>query len=191
MRRSMIVAFTALSLALFLIPAAPAAAGELAGVGMPDTATAGGQDLVLNGMGLRSKYFFKVYVAGLYLPEKTTSADAVLGADAPRQLVMHFVRSVDKGAICEGWTEGLEANTPSASAELKAQFDTLCSYMEDVKDGDAYTFTYLPGEGTQVELKGASKGTIPGKEFADALFRCWIGAKPGPGETFKKNLLGG
>ena len=28
------------------------------------------------------------------------------------------------------------------------------------------------------------------KEFADALFKSWIGPKPGPGEGFKKNLMG-
>ncbi len=34
------------------------------------------------------------------------------------------------------------------------------------------------------------KGTLGDKAFADALFSCWIGKKPGPGENFKKGLLG-
>ena len=29
-----------------------------------------------------------------------------------------------------------------------------------------------------------------GKTFADALFACWIGPEPGPGEGFKEDLLG-
>lgn len=180
-----------LALALALVSAAPATAGELAGVDMPDRVSAGDQELVLNGMALRSKFIFKVYVAGLYLPEKTTSADAVLGADQPRHLVMQFVRSVDSGAICDGWYEGLEANTPDAGADLRADFDTLCEYMEDVGSGDSYVFTYLPDSGTTVEVKGQEKGVIAGKAFADALFACWIGPKPGPGEGFKSDLLGG
>jgi hypothetical protein len=52
------------------------------------------------------------------------------------------------------------------------------------------TLTYVPGTGTTIDIAGVSKGTIAGKEFADALLRCWIGPKPGPGEGFKKNLLG-
>jgi hypothetical protein len=41
-----------------------------------------------------------------------------------------------------------------------------------------------------VDVKGVTKGTIPGKPFADGLFKAWIGPKPGPGEGFKKQLLG-
>ena len=185
MMRTLIAALLAVALA------APAVAGQLAGVTLPDTATVGEQNLVLNGMAIRKKFFVKVYVAGLYLGEKSTSAEAVLGADAPRRGVMQFVYGVGKGKVCEGWDEGLEANTPNASAELKKQFETLCSYMEDVKDGDQVVFTYVPESGTEIAVKGASKGTIPGKAFADALFGCWIGPKPGPGEDFKKALLGG
>lgn len=167
----------------------PASAGELAGVKMADSVDVGGHQLVLNGMGLRTKLIFKVYVAGLYLPAKQSDAAAILAADAPRHVVMEFVRSVDKGKICDGWKEGLEANTPGASAEVKKQFDTLCSWLQDVKSGDQYVYTYIPGQGTEVSLKGTSLGTLEGKEFADALFSCWLGKEP-PGEDFKKGLLG-
>jgi chalcone isomerase-like protein len=176
-----------LSLALVL----PAAAGTLAGVSMPDQGDAAGTKVVLNGMALRSKLMFKVYVAGLYLPSKETSGDKVLASDGTRQMVMQWVRSVGKDPICEGWYEGLEANTPNAPAELKKDFDTLCSWMGEVKNGDRFVFTYVPGTGTSVEVAGQSKGTIAGKPFADALFACWIGPKPGPGEDFKQALLGG
>ena len=59
-------------LALFL--ALPAAAGTLAGVTLPDKADVDGKSLVLNGMGLRKKLVIKVYVGGLYLPQKEKSA---------------------------------------------------------------------------------------------------------------------
>jgi Chalcone isomerase-like len=171
--------------------AAPAAAGSLAGVSMPEGASVSGQDLVLNGMALRKKFFVKVYVAGLYLPAKATAAEAVLGSDGPRRMVMHWVYGVGKEKICEGWDEGLAANTPNASAELRGDFERLCALMADADKGDEFVFTYLPGTGTEVAVKGESKGTIEGKAFADALLACWIGPKPGPGEDFKAALLGG
>jgi len=59
-----------------------------------------------------------------------------------------------------------------------------------VKDKEEMTFTYVPGSGTEVTIAGKVKGTIAGKEFADALLRAWIGPKPGPGEGFKKDILG-
>jgi hypothetical protein len=161
------------------------------GVSLPRRLDLEGHALILNGTATRKKFIVKVYVAGLYLPARESDAEKILGADEPRHLVMQFVHDVDKGKMCNAWNEALANNTPDASAELKAQFETLCGYMEDIKKGEQFAFTYLPGEGTRVQVKGAPKGTIEGKAFADALFKAWIGPKPGPGEGFKKQLLGG
>ena len=53
--------------------------GNLAGVTMSNTAKAGDTTLHLNGMGLRTKSFLKVkiYVAGLYVEQKSTKADTL------------------------------------------------------------------------------------------------------------------
>lgn len=176
--------------ATVLAGAFPAAAAELAGVALADSAEAGGQKLVLNGMGLREKFFIDVYVAGLYLPSKQRSGEAVLDADTPRRLVMHFTYDVSKDQVCEAWNESLAANRPNASAALKKDFETLCSYMADVAEAEQMAFTYVPGEGTTIEVKGQEKGTVAGKDFADALFASWIGDHPATGKL-KKGLLGG
>lgn len=182
--------FAAPAVVALALLAAPVAAGTLAGVTMPDTVKAGDHELVLNGMALRSKAIFKVYVAGLYLPATEHDAKKVIDADQPRRMVMHWVRNVDKAAICEGWTEGLEANTPGASAEVKKNFEALCGLMQEAKTGDRFSFTYLPGTGTAVAINDQVKGTLGAKPFADALLACWIGAHPGPGEAFREALLG-
>ena len=172
-------------------PALPVDTGQtVSGVTMPETIEVDGQTLSLNGMALRKKFIVKVYVAGLYVATKSSSEEEILRADAPRRMVMHFVRGVDKKKICDGWNEGLEKNTPDASAALKDQFTELCGLMADIQNGQAFVFTYVPEKGTAVEVAGEEKGTIAGKEFADALLACWIGPKPGPGGGFKKNLLG-
>jgi hypothetical protein len=185
---------------VLVAPAPPIAVGSLQdtsqtvtrdGVSLPRQVAVEGRELVLNGTATRKKFIVKVYVAGLYLPTRESDADKILGADEPRRLVMQFVHDVDKGKMCNAWNEALANNTPAASAELKEQFETLCGYMEDIKKGEQFVFTYLPGAGTRIEVKGAAKGTIEGKAFADALFKAWIGPKPGPGEGFKKQLLGG
>jgi len=176
-------------LSLFL--ALPAAAGTLAGITLPDKAEVKGQSLVLNGMGLRKKFVIKVYVGGLYLPQKEKSAAKVMGADAPRRMVLHFIYDVSKDQMCDAWNEGLEQNTPNASAEVKKAFATLCGWMDGVGEGNRLVMTYLPGEGTTVEINGKAKGTLPGKAVADAILATWIGPDPAPGEDFKKAVLGG
>jgi hypothetical protein len=175
---------------LVLLFVAPVLAGTLKGITLPDTLTIDGQTLVLNGMALRKKVIFKVYVAGLYLPAKEKNSETILAADQTRCTVMHFLRSVDAGKISEAWFDGLQANTPNHSPELKKLFDTLAGLMEDLQEGDKLVFTYRPGTGTEVKVKGKIKGTLGDKAFADALFACWIGKKPGPGEVFKNDLLG-
>jgi len=178
------------AIALVVAMAAPLYAAELNGVTSPDTVSVNGKTLVLNGMGQRKKAFIKVYVGSLYLPQKMKGSAAIIGADTERRMVMEFQRGVDKGKICNAWDEGLVNNTANVTEELKTQFKTLCSYMADVSEGGKYIFTYIPGTGTQVEVNGAMKGTIPGKDFADALFKCWIGPNP-PNADFKAALVAG
>jgi Chalcone isomerase-like len=176
---------------LALTLALPANAGTLAGVTLPDKADAGGQTLVLNGLGLRSKLFIKVYVGGLYLPQKEKDAAKVLSGDTPRRMVMHFLYSVNKDQMCDAWKEGLEENTPKAPADVKKEFQTLCSWMEPIPKGHELVLTYVPGTGTTVEVNGKSKGTLPGKATSDAILNTWIGPDPAPGADFKKAVLGG
>ncbi|MGZ5473526.1 MAG: chalcone isomerase family protein [Thermoanaerobaculia bacterium] len=176
--------------AALALAAIPAGAATVAGVNLEDRITVNDQTLALNGGALRKKFVVKVYVGGLYLPAKQGNAATVIGTDAPRRMVMHFLYGVSKDQMAEAWSEGLEDNTPNASPELKTAFKTLESWMEDVPKGNRIVLTYVPGTGTTVEVNGKNKGTLPGKAVADAILNTWIGPKPGPGKDFKKGVLG-
>ena len=176
--------------AALTLAAATAGAATVGGVKIADAASVNNHNLVLNGAGLRKKLFIKVYTGALYLPAKQSNAAAIISADTPRRQVMHFVFDVDKGKIAEAWEEGLEANTPNASPEVKTAFKTLASWMEDMKDGQEIILTYIPGIGTTVDVAGKTKGTLGGKAVSDAILATWIGPKPGPGADFKKAVLG-
>lgn len=162
----------------------------VAGATIEDSVNVNNQNLVLNGAGLRKKFVVKVYVGALYLPSKQNNAAAIIAADAPRRMVMHMLFSVGKDKIAEAWEEGLLTNTPNASPEVKTAFKTLASWMEDMKEGQRITLTYVPGIGTTIEVNGKNKGTLGGKAVADAILNTWIGPKPGPGADFKKAVLG-
>ena len=88
---------------------------------------------------------------------------------------MHFLFGVSKSQISEAWEEGLRDNTPNASAEVKANFNKLISWMEPINKGKQLVFTYVPGSGTIVEVNGVAKGTLAGKATADAIVATWIG----------------
>lgn len=168
----------------------PAAAGELAGVSMPDTSTVDGNALVLNGMGLREKMWIDVYVAGFYLEDKSQDAAAILAADQVKHLRMHFVyKKVGAKKLTAAWTDGLKANAGERMDALATGLTQLNSWMEDVSKGDELVFTSVPGNGLQVEVKGQLKGVIDDEEFSRAFWSIFIGDKP-PTEKLKRGLLG-
>jgi hypothetical protein len=167
----------------------PATAKEMAGVNMPDTLTVAGKTLKLNGVGLRKKSFFKVYVGALYLENASKDANAIMTGDVPKAISMQFVRSVDRAKLVETYQEGFQANAAAKAATQKAAIDKFLALVKDVKDGTKWTFSYVPGTGTVVNQDGKDTGTIEGKDFAEVLFSLWLGPKP-PSDDLKNGLLG-
>jgi len=168
-----------------LLPGALAA--SLAGVTLPDTAQVGGQTVLLNGLGLREKYFIDVYVGALYLPQKNGNAQAAINQDAAKRITMHFIYDkVTADQLNETWREGF-AN--AGAAGLGAQLNQLCGFMSDVSSGQQIVLDYAPGVGTTVTVAGSQRGTIPGVDFMKALWSVYLGPVP-PTEKLKKGMLG-
>jgi hypothetical protein len=184
----------ALSLAALLIVSplsmlgTTALAGELSGVTLPDTLKAGEKTLKLNGLGLRKKAVFKVYVAGLYLESPHRDAGAILAADQAKAIRMHFLRDLTKAQLVEAFQEGFDANVKDRAPQ-KAAFDRMLALVPDVKEGSTLTFVYQPGKGTTLSAGSKELGIFEGKGFADAVFAIWLGPKP-PSEDLRKGMLG-
>ncbi len=177
-----------LVLAVFAV-AAPVLAGTLAGVTFPDTISVGGRTLALNGMGVRTKVVFKVYVGGLYLETKTADATTVIQSDAAKRLVLQFVRNVDRNQITEAFDESVKNNAAAQAASLKAEVAQFLGALEPLKSGEQMAITYVPGTGTTITVRGQDKVTIPGLPFGQLVFSMWLGPKP-PSGDLKKGLLG-
>jgi hypothetical protein len=182
----------AVSCAFLALLASSALAGELAGVTLPDEVTVSGRTLRLNGMGLREATVLRVdvYVAGLYLETPSSSAAEILDSEAPRRLVMEFVRAVRRKDLVKGFTEGFEKNAGRDREALLERLGRLNAWMPDVGEGDTLTFTYTSGEGLLVVVKDEAKGIIPGADFARAFLSIWLGPSP-PNPGLKEGLLGG
>ncbi len=173
-----------------LVLAAPALAREVAGVEFPETITAAGQELKLNGAGVRTKFFVKVYAGGLYLPQPSNDPAAIVAADEPKRVRMVFLRDVDKKKILETYREGFHRNSagPGLPALLE-KLDLLGPALVDMRKGAEMFVTYVPGQGTTVASAGGQPVTIAGKEFGEAMFRNWLGPQPADADL-KKALLG-
>ena len=164
-------------------------AGSLAGVTLPDTEEAGGKTLVLNGMGIRTKYMVKVYVAGLYLEQKSSDPNAIMKSDTPKRIVMHFVHGASKSQMADAFSDGFNDNAPDAVKTMKPDIDKLIGALDAINSGDEMVFTYVPGTGSTLAINGKDKVTIAGQPFAQALLSVWLGPKP-PTADVKKGMLG-
>ena len=173
---------------VILTLAIPALGRELKGISMADRITVEGKPLVLNGMGLRTKMTFKVYVAGLYLESATKNADLVLASDGIRRVEMVMMRDLGKGKIIEAVENGFEKNNKAKLPTLQARLNQFNAGLTDLKEGDKLVITYVRGKGVNVQ-SGAKTIAIDGKDFADALFAVWLGKYP-VDEKLKDGMLG-
>jgi len=164
---------------------------DVGGVNLPDTLAAGDGQLVLNGAGIRKKLFIKVYAAGLYLEEKQNDPNAVIQADAPMAIRMHFIYDgVTPGQLIETWNEGFAATTGGNTASLEDQIQAFNAlFTEKAKRGDQYDLIYLPQKGVSLLINQKPLGSVSGLEFKKALFGIWLGQKPAD-KGLKAGLLG-
>jgi hypothetical protein len=178
--------------ALMLAGTSPVAAAECVDVSFPDQISVGGDTLTLNGLGLREATMFDVdvYVAGLYVPQKSRSGSKLVKSNTKKRLILRFVREVEKSKVRDAIKEGIEKSKFGPTEALRAKAKKISSWMGSVEEGDTYTYTYVPGEGVTVEFNNTTKGTIKGAKFAQAFFDIWLGANP-PNEGLKTGLLGG
>ena len=169
-------------------------AAELEGVQLEERARVDGQALELNGIGLRTRYFFKVYVAGLYLPQKVSSAQTAIEGPGPKRIVLVMLRDASAEQFCESTGIGLDKNHTEAELEkIQPQIDELFAKIRTIgeaKKGMRIVLDYSPSAGsTMLVVDGAPQGEpMRGPEFFRALLRIWLGDRPAE-EELKRLLL--
>jgi len=184
--------FEALAL-LFFASAAPAA--ELEGVRLDDRVHVDGQPLELNGMAVRTRYYFKVYVAGLYLPAKVTSATRAIDGDGAKRIVLVMMRDATADQFCESIDIGLNANhTPAEMERIRPQTEQLYSKIRAIGESRAGTrivLDFAPSkQSTTLAVDGVVQGApMQGAEFFRSLLRIWLGERPAQ-DDLKRLLLG-
>ncbi|MDX8403017.1 MAG: chalcone isomerase family protein [Mariprofundaceae bacterium] len=170
----------------------PAWGVEVEGVAVSDTATVAGRTLQLNGAGVRTKFFFDIYVGALYLAERATSAKQAVSSSGPKRISMFFLYDeVDSEKLVDGWVEGFKKNQSKPKfLELKTRLDQFNAMFTTAHEGDMFIFDFLEDGSTIVTLKGEQAGIISGADFQRALLEVWLGKKPAD-KGLKKSILKG
>lgn len=167
---------------------------EVAGIKLDDSIKLANVDLKLNGAGVRTKAIFKVYVAGLYLPEKKTTVPEILALPGPRRVMLVMMRDISGEDFGQSFMAGLNSNADSAEKKKLVnqiqQFGEAFNLLPGLKKGDVLFLDWLPGRGTQSVLNGKPMGEIiPDQLFYNAVLKIWVGDKPADA-SLKPHLLG-
>jgi hypothetical protein len=177
--------------AALVLAAGPLFAASVEGVKIPDTVTVGDKTLKLNGAGVRRKMIVRVYVCALYLEANSTDAAAIIASGEAKSMRLRMMRAVEGPKISGAITEGFENNSASSMSALRPRLQQLAKMIPDVKEGDEIALTWIPDQGTVVNVRGKDNGTIEGRDFADALFSVWLGANPVQDDLKAALLAGG
>ncbi len=174
-----------------LVAAAPAAR-TLDGVTMPDTVTAAGETLRLNGLGLRRFTILRIhgYVAGLYVPRPAREAPTILAEPGTKLLRLQFLHAAGAGRVQDQLRE--QHASVCADGCPKSDDDALAALLQTaraVRPGDVTTYVYGP-HGLQVLFNDQSLAVIADSDFARRMLAGMIGAHPSSVEL-RDGLLGG
>jgi len=168
---------------------------EVVGLKIPDSITVrpGEAPLILNGAGIRKKFFVKVYVGALYLPRPETNVEAILKLKGPKSVHMYFLHSeVSAKKLVDAWNDGFEANlTKAEHTALKERIDRFNAMFRTVRKGDVVRLDYQPALGTQVWINQESHGVVEGEDFGRAMLRIWLGDQPADSGLKDAMLRGG
>ncbi len=133
-------------------------------------------------------FVFKVYDAALYLPPGAGPENAL--DDAPRHLEISYLRSISRDDFIGAANDMLAAqHDPRVIDSIKEGIDRINALYQDVRKGDRYSLTYLPGSGTYLKFNGETKGIIEGSDFARIYFSIWLGEN-NPYKQFRDRLVG-
>jgi hypothetical protein len=161
-------------------------------VHVPAKAEAFGTPLVLNGMGVRRATLFNVhvYVAGLYLEQRTQKVAEALQPAHAKRLELHFVRDVSRSEMLDAMQKGLEKNAgPSSLPAARKHMQNFEKFLPDLRKGTVLSLAFGVGHGLEVRANAKLLGVESNDDFANLVFAIWLGEHP-PDTKLKAGLLG-
>lgn len=136
----------------------------------------------LTGVTVRKKIVFKVYGMAHYMQDPVNSSEeeafqSILADGKAKQIVMSFVRDVDKQKIQDAYRDGFKENASADDVKrLQPLIDQFVSFFaSDVKENDQFVLRWLPGGVIIAIVQGVEKPVIKDDLFARTLWSIWFG----------------
>lgn len=164
---------------------------EVSGVKFAENQSFAQQELVLNGAGVREKFWIDLYAGALYLDQKSDNAEKIINADKPMAVRLHIVsRLISSKKMIKAVEEGFENSTNKHTEPLEDRIQQFISAFESkIQREDVFDIVYKPGTGVVSFKNGKKVGTVEGLDFKKALFGIWLSNRPAD-DDLKEAMLG-
>jgi hypothetical protein len=176
---------------LFAFLLMPVSSHALSAYGIQiDSATViDGQTLHLNGFGLRTKMFGKVYVGSLYLPRQITKSAEVINDPGVKLVRINFLhKRVLKDKFVEALNEALIRNTSSLAGSVEPQ-RLYALFNKDFIKGEVLDLGFFADGSVRVSRNNQVVGTVVSKNLQSGLLKAFIGLNP-LDEAVRAGMLG-
>lgn len=174
------------------------------GVSFDETINQSGSDLVLAGVGVRTKMMVKVYAEALYVDPsvKTDLAqykseaakptenlyNALITGDFAKLFVLHFVRDVSGDKVSDAMKEALMKHPNLSAPDVQKDAQTFFkACTADMKEGQALKI-FVKGDEVTVIPPAGNPTVINNGKLADAIPAIWLGKTP-ISDDLKKGLV--
>lgn len=180
------------AVALVALDPGTALGAELAGVRFAERVTLGDTPLLLNGVGARTVTVFavKVYVAGLYVRDRTRDANEVLRVDRPKYFVAVMKRNVSREDSAPAFRGGVERSAGTDEPAIHAEIAAFERWIPTMRDGDQLMVSFTPGTGVVVKSTAKTEAFNGSIKFGTALFGMWVGPRA-TDSSLRDSLLSG
>lgn len=164
---------------------------KVGGVNIPGQVTFEGEEMMLNGAGVREKLWIDMYAGGLYLQTKSNNAPEIVNADKPMAIKLHIVsKLITSNRMVDAVNEGFESATGGNTGAISSKIDTFKGFfLAEIKKNDVFDLVYIPSKGVTVYKNDKLSGTIEGMDFKKALFGIWLSNRPAD-DDLKDAMLG-
>lgn len=156
--------------------------------------TSRGAKLLLNGAGTRYKFVVRVYAAGLYMPVRANTLEAVLDLKTPRVFKVVMLRDIDGNELGKLFTDGMQKNASreefGRAIPGTIRMGELFAEKKKLEKGESFLIEWVPGTGTFITINGKlAVDPIKEPEFYSSLMKIWLGKSPAD-TNLKEALLG-
>jgi hypothetical protein len=149
-------------------------------------------ELILNGSGIRNKFFIDVYIGSLYLEEPKNDAESIIKSKTIKSMELIIISNfiTRKNLTIFLKSELKNSITPEEFKLLENHIELLLStFHEEIEKGDRFSLNIIPNVGVVVYKNNRFIKSIKSDDLGKRLIELWIGKNP-VDKNLKKQVLG-